>query len=173
MLTQNQKQLIEKLESEFAKLNKPLEKATNRLINKADIDNRINESNIIIAELEAIENASNEAIKEMIEKDMERLNQDLNEMGLGVYKKGEFRINIDIINNFNKNFSGINISYRREQCYSSLPHGNAYKHYAKFSCISIYLNPHREDTFKDIDTLCADNRFVREIELLYNQTKKQ
>lgn len=173
MLTQNQKQLIEKLEGEFAKLNKPLEKATNRLINKADIDNRMNESNIIIAELMALENASNDAIKEMIEKDMERLNQDLNEMGLGVYKKGEYRINIDIINNFNKNFSGINISYRREQCYTSLPNGNTHNHYPKFDCISIYINPHREDVFNDIDTLCADSRFVREIELLYHKAKNK
>ena len=82
MLTQNQKQLIQNLEKEFAELNKPTEKTSNRLISKIDIDNRTNESNNIIAELKAIENASNESIQEMIERDINRLNQDLNEMGL-------------------------------------------------------------------------------------------
>jgi hypothetical protein len=171
MLTQNQKQLIENLEREFTKLNKPLEQATNRLISKENLDNRRNESSKLIVELKAIENANNEAIQEMIDRDVSRLNEDLIEMGLIAFTDRDRDI---IIKNKKENgytiYDGsMRLRYTRSQHYHSLPNDTTFSYYPKFNGIGVYLTPHREEIFKDIDTLCSDNRFLRRIESLYNR----
>jgi hypothetical protein len=173
MLTQNQKQLIENLEKEFAKLNKSTEKTSNRLINKIDMDNRRNESNVIISELRAVEKANNESIQEMIERDINRLNEDLNEMGLiAVRPTGLSTYLIEIRKQNDYDAKRFYFEYTRTSIYHSLPDKSTCQYYSKFNGISIYLTDCRADKFNNLDNLCSDSRFVRRIENMYYSLSK-
>lgn len=174
MLTTNQKQLIENLEKEFIKLNKPVQQVSNRLFDKNDMDNRRNESNKIITELKAIENASNKSIQEMIERDINRLNQDLNEMGLIALRPDWSNSTnlIEIKKTSDYNNERFYFEYTKESSYRSLPNNSTHCCYLKFNNIKIYLNPHRADVFNNLDELCSDNRFIRKIENMYYSLSK-
>jgi hypothetical protein len=168
MLTDNQLKLIDDLKMEFCKMNMPIGRSSGGLINKAEIDHRFSESDKRRAQLQAITDATNKAIMEMMDMDMERLNHDLIPMGMVVTrsKHNMFYANISVIgklstNRFdvdmNKNF--ISFKYLLNNKYEGQIDGKGMTYYTGFH--SITFDDYR---FNSIDEMCKNERFIKKIE---------
>jgi len=164
MLTDNQNKLIEDLRIEFSKMNKPTPTMGGGLINKAAMDNRFAESDRRRSELQSITNATEKAVLELMDMDMERLNYDLIPMGIIATrnKNNQFYVRIDSLGNQNSDRYTTSFSYQKTHKYEDLSDGTGYTCYTGLSHISWC-----DYRFNSIDELCRNDRFVRDIENMY------
>jgi hypothetical protein len=166
MLTTTQTQIINSLTAEFQKLNYvPKSESRNRLINKSEIDGRINESNKIRQEILLNNKAVDDAIREMMFDDIDRLNEDLIEMGLIAFHVNDLRVGIGT----SKSYADFYFRYNRNTTHVNLKDHSSQTRYDGFRAIGIYLNTHREEEFKTLEALTQDSRFIRNIEYLYKK----
>ena len=168
MLTENQNKLIEDLRKEFSKMNIPTKVVGGGLINKADIDSRLNESVKRRAELQCITNATHKAVLELMDIDMERLNYDLIPMGMIAQRNisNDFFVRIDVIDKQNRDLH-IPFQYRISHAYESLPDRSGFTYYTGFHSIEW-----ASQRYKSIDELCKNKYFSSNIEDMYKSIIK-
>lgn len=164
MLTTTQTQIINSLTAEFEKLNfVPKSETRKRLINKDEIDGRINESNKIRKEILLNNKAVDDAISEMMFNDIDRLNEDLIEMGLIAFHVNDLRVGVGKT----KAYADFYFKYIKDTTYINLKDHSSIIRYDKFRSIEIYLNPYKADEFKTLEALTQDSMFILKIENLY------
>lgn len=163
MLTDNQNKLIEDIKLEFSKMNTAPTTGSGGLINRADIERKVNESNKRRAELQLITDATNKAMEEMISSDMERLNKDLIPMGMiaKLHPNNNFIVRIDDIDRFEMS-NDIYFRYIMSHEYEAFSDRSGLTYYTGFGRIE-YLGW----AFDSIDDLCKNDKFIRYIEDKY------
>jgi hypothetical protein len=169
MLTDNQNKLLEDLRREFSKMNTPTKAVGGGLINRAEIDNRLNESAKRKAELNCITDATEKAVLELMDIDMERLNYDLIPMGIIAQRNAnnKFFVRIDGIDKQDRDLY-IQFQYRMVRAYEDLSDRSGCTFYTGFH--SIEFSDYR---FESIDKVCQYDRFTRNIEDMYKLIKNK
>ena len=166
MLTLTQQKILDDLKIEFSKTNQTPTTSSGGLISKAVIDKKFNDSNIMRDNLDLLTKATDAMIMDMVNRDMERLNADLNDMGIWAvnhYKDGR---SIGIAphgKESNRNY-GLVIEYARKHKTEILPDGSGYTAYTGFR--KIVWGTQEFDT---IDDLVKDTYFIGRIEDLYKK----
>jgi hypothetical protein len=163
MLTDNQNKLIEDIKREFSKMNTSTKVVGGGLINRADIDNRVNASMKRRAELNCITYATEKAVLELMDIDMERLNYDLIPMGIIAQRhpNNKFFVRIDEIDKQDQNLY-IHFEYKMSSVFENLPDRSGCTYYTGFHTIR-----YSDYDFNSIDKVCQSDRFTRNIEDMY------
>lgn len=173
MLTDNQNKLIEDIRKEFSKMNTPTKAVGGGLINKGLIDAKFAESDRLRQEYKCITEATTKAIRELIDKDLDRLNRDLITMGMIAqrYNNNEFYVRIDSIEDKDQTknpYPEIRFCYIKQDKYDALPDCLGYTYY-----IGLHSITWSDYRFKTIDELCAHPRFIRALEDKYRLITNQ
>ena len=172
MLTENQIKIIDDLKTEFTKINKPLPTSSGGIINRAAIDKKFEDTKIRKAEIEAINASTKRAIRELIDRDLDKLNKDLIPMGMcatakdtgGVHSHPLYIGRLDRPTSFY-------MDYYSDAGYENLPDGSGMYVHKSFGFIK-YYNDWGSDTYKTIDEVCKDSHFIKRIEGIYSQILK-
>lgn len=169
MLTDNQNKLIEDIRKEFSRMNTPTKVVGGGLINRAEIDGKINASIKRRAELKCISDATFKAVKELMDMDIERLNYDLIPMGLIAQrnKNNEHYVRIDELDKQDQERYDMYFQYQMSSVYENLPDRSGYTYYTGFHSIK-----YNEHTFRSIEELCKYNYFIGNIENKYKSITK-
>jgi len=164
MLTENQNKLIEDIRKEFSKMNTPTKVVGGGLINRAEIDGKINASIKRRAELQCITDATDKAVRELMDMDIERLNYDLIPMGLIAQrnKNNEYYVRIVELDKQDQEKYDMFFKYQMSSVYENLPDRSGYTYYTGFHSIS-----YSEHSFNSIEQMCKYDYFVRSIENKY------
>jgi hypothetical protein len=171
MLTDNQNKIIRDLTNEFLKMNKPTSSNSGGgLINKSLIDKKFAEASNREKELKCITQATFDAVYEIMDRDIERLNKDLVPMGMRAFRN-ELYVKLFEMTLDNKPSSYLMyFNYTLNEKYEKLADDSTV--YYKDSFRSIRWQDYQ---FNDIDMLCQDKRFISSIEDKYkyvlNKTK--
>jgi len=172
MLTDNQNKLLEDIRKEFSKMNTPTKAVGGGLINRADIDNRVNASMKRKAELQCITDATHKAVLESMNIDMERLNYDLVPMGMiaNRSKTNKFYVRIDELDKQDQdaNKPVMYFHYNMNSVYENLTDRSGHTYYTGFHSIE-----HSDYRFSSIDKMCQHDYFVRKIEEKYKSIINQ
>lgn len=166
MLTLTQQKILDDLKIEFSKTNQQTTTSGGGLINKAAIDKKLNESNIMRANLDMMNKATDALILGMVERDIDRLNKDLNDMGMWAIHCYTHKRGIGIAP-YGKEPSvnyGLNIEYLRKHKTEIIPDGSGYTVYTGFNKI-LWASAY----FDTIDDLVKDKYFMGRIEELYKK----
>ena len=172
MLTDNQNKLIEDIRKEFSKMNTPTKVVGGGLINRAEIDGKINASIKRRAELKCITDATNKAVRELMDMDIERLNYDLIPMGLIAQrnKNNEHYVRIDELDKKDQEMYpryDLYFQYQMSSVYENLPDRSGCTYYTGFHSIT-----YSDMSFNSIDKMCQHDWFVRSIENKYKLITK-
>lgn len=171
MLTENQIKIIDDLKTEFTKINKPLPTSSGGIINRAAIDKKFEDTKIRKAEIEAINASTKRAIRELIDRDLDKLNKDLIPMGMCATAKGDNthsqQVHFGILNGY----SSFYIDYYSSSDYEKLADGSGMNIHKSFWFIK-YYNDWGSDTYKTIEDLCKDSLFIKRIEDIYLEILK-
>jgi len=167
MLTDNQNKLIEDIRKEFSKMNAPTKSVGGGLINRAEIDDKINASIKRRAELKCITDATCKAVRELMDMDIERLNYDLIPMGMIAQrnKNNEHFVRIDDIDKkCQETYPRYDMcfQYHMSSVYENLSDRSGYTYYTGFHSIT-----YSDMSFNSIDKMCQHDWFVRSIENKY------
>lgn len=164
MLTDNQNKLIEDIRKEFSRMNTPTKVVGGGLINREEIDGKINASIKRRAELKCITDATHKAVKELMDMDIERLNYDLIPMGMIAQrnKNNEHYVRIDEIGKQDQDRYDMWFNYRMSSVYENLPDRSGYTYYTGFHSIL-----YSERMFRSIDEMCKNDYFIGNIENKY------
>ena len=167
MLTLTQQKILDDLKIEFSKTNQTAPTTSGGgLINKTAIDKKFNESNIMRANLDLVTKATDAFIIGMVERDMDRLNKDLNDMGMWAVNHYRDRCSIGIApygKESDRNY-GLVMEYLKKHKTEMLPDGSSYTAYTGFNKIKW-----ASSDFNTIDDLVKDNYFMGRIEQLYKK----
>lgn len=166
MLTATQQKILDDLKIEFGRTNIQTEQSIGGLINKAAIDKKFNESNIIKANIDSLNSATDKIIRDMVNHDMDRLNKDLNDMGMWAthhYSNG-YSIGIAPYGIDSCRDNGLIIEYSKKHNTEILPDGVAYTAYTGFR--KIVWGTQEFDT---IDELARNDYFIGRVERLYKK----
>lgn len=167
MLTDKQQQIISDLKKEFTKINTPAPTSSGGLINRAAIDKKFEDTRKRKAEIEAINASTVRMIREMMDRDVDRLNKDLIPMGIYVTIKGGGTYSQQIFFGTYNVTAYFSATYYANSVYENLPDGSGINVYKGFEYIGWHGN-----TYKNIEELCKDKDFIGRIEGIYSQVLK-
>jgi hypothetical protein len=171
MLTENQKQIIESLTSEFSKMNIKSEPKSGCLIDKSMIDSMIDESISKKIEIKMKEDKLIEEVKRIRDADIERLNIDLMPMGftakamkydhLSIFETSIYLTGQESINHIRPIFT---MSYNMTRSHYRLPSNELVSAYSSYEGIK-YSNA----LYENIENLCKSNWFIDTILKYYKK----
>ena len=175
-MTQSQQQIIDSIKLEFEKINSKKSYGGN-LIDIDGILGDIDKDKNTLKEMEINNNYQRELIRQLIERDVDILNEDLKKIGL-IAIRYHYSINVNV-NGSRKGplgdpIGGIRISYDMSSSYKELTNGNGYTFYNGFGCLSSYVaNPNRKIEYKDLQQLASKTEFKSAIRRLYESSLKK
>ena len=171
MLTDKQQKIINDLKTEFTKINKPIPTTSGGLINRAAIDKKFEETKKRKAEIEAINASTRRAIRELIDRDIDKLNKDLIPMGMCATAKGDSTHSQQVHFGRLNGYSSFFIDYYSSSDYERLADESGMYIHKSFGFIK-YYNDWGSDTYKSIEEACKDSHFIKRIEGIYSQILK-
>ena len=162
-LSENQTQIIESIISEFEKINQPKNNSTNKIFDVNIIYENIKKEKRLISEI-AINNRQMGVINnQIVEDDVNKLNDSLNELGIQAVKSG-LSIRISRINGKGLFFD---IYYKANSSYIwTSPSKYITKIGAIEKLVAYLSSSHKLDEFNSIEEICKADGFINKIQLM-------